>query len=125
MPVPEPQLRHRVRDRGSVVNPWPRSALGCTVYRLNPGSGVWFVSSRSMPGAFRLVRAGRLWASEPIGFSCSCPKGEAAQEITEQPFPMPHDKPECHHVRAAAVAEKDDGVPPRPTAPPNISGLVD
>jgi hypothetical protein len=66
-------------------------------------AGGYFVASRSTPGAWWLV-AGR---------SCSCPAGQAGAE-------------RCVHRRqVAAFVAAIDADHRRPTAPPNVSALVD
>ena len=92
--------------------PWPRNG----VYRLERGR--WFVPSRSTPGAFWYVE----WmpgakGESPSVFTCTCPAGRSLERMDA--------KRSCRHVRLAAEAERADGYAARPTAPANVSAMVD
>lgn len=93
--------------------PWPRDG----VHRSIDGHS-WFVPSKSEPGAYRAVR----WDTRPregVWFTCTCPAGQTRGQMGSR-----HEPP-CRHVLAVLRAEEADGLPKRPTPPPNISGLVD
>lgn len=92
-------------------NPWPRKG----VHKLPAGAG-WMVPSESVPGAFRHVTFEQGYRRS-IGFHCTCPAGK------ERGLMSPGHA--CRHVRLVAEAESDDGYPPRPSAPTNVSALVD
>lgn len=77
-----------------------------------PGSGLWLVASRSTSGAYWLVRLG----TSP---GCTCPYGRTIPDVEE--FAA---RP-CRHHKEAAAEERRRQPPPRPTAPPNVSALVD
>lgn len=104
--------------------PWPRRG----VYRLE--AGVWFVPSASTPGAFyrvewhhdeeafksaveRTLAAGfrKLPRTMPrSSFSCTCPAGTERGRMRADTA--------CRHVRETSLAEREDGIPLRPVAPP-------
>ena len=99
---------------------WPR--LG--VYKA--GQTVWFVPSKSEPGAFRRVE----WHSHPktgIVFTCSCPRGQHAGQMGGDNLSadLKGNSRPCSHVLKSQEAERADGYPPRPSAPTNVSALVD
>jgi hypothetical protein len=92
---------------------WPRHGVSKT------GERTWTVPSKSHHGDLHTVE----WHTAPregIWFTCSCPAGESRGRMG-----APRYEPACRHVRLVAVAEADDGVPARPTPPPNIGALID
>lgn len=97
--------------------PWPRGGVD----RARPGT--WYVASDSQIGVFWRVE----WLHTPDDghyWTCGCPAGRK-RRMMGHGNPNPALSPPCRHVRRVAVAEDDDGYPPRPTGTPNISGLVD
>lgn len=103
--------------------PWPREAYGHVIHKLHDRDGNfeqrWFVSSFSSPGTFWMV-AYTKDGSQPAYFRCSCPAGLQGHRRVGTAWEAP-----CRHVRAVSAAETDDGYSPRPSAPVNISALVD
>jgi hypothetical protein len=104
--------------------PWPRTVSGTSVFKVYDHDGMaentWFVSSKSEPGAFRLVqfhstpKEGRWW-------TCSCPAGHDGFKRMGAPL---YERT-CRHIQSVAAAEMADGHAPRPIAPPAVSALVD
>jgi hypothetical protein len=93
-------------------DPWPR--LG--VHKL-PGTHGWMVPSESIPGAFRHVEFAVV--DGRTCFTCTCPAGTERGNMGHR-FAYP-----CRHVRLVSTAEAKDGIPPRPSAPVNVSALCD
>lgn len=99
---------------------WPRRG----VYKA--GQTVWFVPSKSDEGGYRKVE----WHHHPktgVVYVCSCPRGQHAGQMAEDNLAADlkgHARP-CSHVLKVQEAEQGDGYPPRPTAPTNVSALVD
>ena len=95
------------------ARPWPRNGIEKLFSPSGNASNVWFVPSASVPGAFRLVRFyGDHW-------TCSCPAGEARTWMGW------HYARNCSHVSKVVAADQADGYAPRPTAPANVSAVVD
>lgn len=93
--------------------PWPRQG----VHKI--AEGTWLVPSKSVPGDFHTVTA-EYNPKDRVYFTCSCRAGRERGKMN-----APQHDPVCSHVRLANLAETDDGIPPRPTPPPNVSALVD
>jgi hypothetical protein len=106
----------------SAPKPWPRAGNDREVEKVFRPDGSpafeWFVSSRSTPGAYRLVKFGQAGAVR--WWTCSCPAGWGGHQKMGSQFERA-----CAHVNAVLAAEKDEGYPPRPSAPANVSALVD
>lgn len=91
--------------------------LGNDIIRVS--SSEWFVRSRKhSPGSYWRVQVAR--GDEPI---CGCPAGRGTVPDNKSRYAKA-----CHHVRVAVDFEiKRDRMihPPRPTAAPAVSALVD
>lgn len=88
--------------------PWPRRGVE------KPDQFTWLVPSKSHPGDLHTVR----WSHDPkqgVFFTCSCPRGRGGR--AEMGDPNRGCELPCRHVREVAVAEQEDGYPPRPLAP--------
>ena len=103
------------------ARPWPRDGVFKTFGpdgRARVAGSIWFVRSATTEGAYWFVQFHRTADLGPW-WTCSCPAGHARPMMGGK-----HAGP-CRHVKAVVVAEQADGYAPRPTAPANVSALVD
>lgn len=102
--------------------PWPRQVGAQIVDKAFGPDGQpafrWYISSQSLPGAWRQVSFHK--SGTVAWWTCSGPCGHWGEKKMGAGF-----EHNCSHVRAVFAAEYLDGLPPRPTAKPNISALTD